>query len=64
MTDDQRKAEGLKRLAKDIDKVSGGETMVTDAIRTIEREAWLQGFEFCLEMDKAIHEIARVIDPC
>lgn len=64
MTDGQRKADGLKKLARDLEQVDvevGG--MVLNAIRAAEREAWLQGFEFGIEMDKAILEIAKVIDP-
>ncbi len=62
MTDDQRKAEGLKRLVSALpdDGVKG---MVLDSIRAIEREAWVQGFEFGIEMDKAILAIGKEIDP-
>jgi len=61
MTEDQKRVAGLKHLAENL----GGDTgeLVLDAIRAAEREAWLRGFEFSLEMDKAIHEIAKVIDP-
>ena len=62
MTNDQRKAEGLKRLVNAFpdDEVKG---LVIESIRAVEREAWLQGFEFGIEMDKAILEIAKEIDP-
>ncbi len=62
MTDDKRKAEGLKRLVSALgdDEVTG---LVFESIRAIEREAWMQGFEFGIEMDKAILEIGKVIDP-
>ena len=62
MTEDQRKAEGLKRLVSAFpdDEVKG---LVMDSIRSIEREAWMQGFEFGIEIDKAILAIGKEIDP-
>lgn len=61
MTEDQKLVAGLKHLAKDLG--GGVGTMVLNAIRATEREAWLQGFEFGIEMDKAILEIGKAIDP-